>query len=189
MAYPKVGISGKGGSFSIASGGTVGTPTYTEHAMTDWTLTKEIESLDVTNFLSRPVNTGTVSGGTGVTTQATQQVIAGIRKFNLEAKGYPIDSTGAPGLFATRAAQDALVESNGAPNIGNPMLVGEKIMFRLGVEGGANPSAVSGFTIGPFEARITDFKYTNSVSGVLECTISAVGTAPETGAAPTGFTG
>lgn len=185
MAYPKVGISGKGGSFSVKNGAS----TFTEHAMTDWTLTKEIESLDVTNFLSRPVNTATLSGGTGVTTQATQQVIAGVRKFNLEAKGYPIDSTGAPGFFATRVTQDALVQSNGSPDITNPMVVGEKVVFRLGVEGGATPSATTGFTIGPFEARITDFKYTNSVSGVLECSISAVGTAPDDGTVPTGFTG
>lgn len=186
MAYPKVGISGKGGSFSIASGGTSPSYTYTEHAMTDWTLTKEVDSTDVTNFLSRPANTSIVA--TGSTAQAMQQVIAGVRKFSLEAKGYPIDSTGASGLLATRAQQDASVVpavNAGAPNIANPMVVGEKVVFRLGIEGGASPS----LSIGPFEARITDFKYTNSVSGALECTISAVGTAPDAGTAPTGFTG
>lgn len=187
MAYPKVGISGKGGSFSIASGGTVGAYTYTEHAMTDWTITKEVESTDVTNFMSRPVNTSVVATGAS-TAQAMQQVIAGVRKFNLEAKGYPIDSTGAPGFLATRAQQDASVVpavNAGAPNIVNPMVIGEKVVFRLGVEGGSSPS----LSIGPFEARITDFKYTNSVSGAMECTISAVGTAPDGGTAPTGFTG
>lgn len=186
MLYPKVGISGKGGSFSIASGGTVGTYTYTEHAMTDWTLTKEMESIDVTNFLSRPVNGSVVASGTAV--QAVQQVIPGVRKFTLEGKGYPIDSSGVSGLLSTRAQQDASVipaVNNGAPNITNPMVVGEKVVFRLGVEGGSAPSLM----IGPFEARITDFKYTNSISGALECTISAVGTAPDGGTVPSGFNG
>ncbi len=184
MAYPKVAVSGKGGSFAVQSGASA----YTEHAITDWTLTKEMESLDVTNFMSRPVNTAVVNGGTGVTVQAVQQVIPGIRKFSLEAKGFPVDASGVPGLFATRIVQDASVVpavNASAPNIANPMVVGEKVVFQLGIEGGAAPSLV----IGPFECRITDFKYTNSVSGMLEVSISAVSTAPDGGAVPPGFTG
>lgn len=181
MAYNKVAMSGKGGSFSVANSVT---PTYTDYAMTDWTLTKEVESLEVTNFMSKPVNTSVVASGTVV--QAVQQVVAGIRKFSIEAKGYPTTSAGVSGLFSTRAEQDASIipgVNAGSPNVTNPMLVGEKVKFLLGVEVG------SALVIGPFDARITDFKYTNSISGTMECTISAVGVVQDNGNTPVGFTG
>ena len=185
MARPNVGISGKGGSFSIADSAT---PTYQEYAMTEWSVSKEVESIDVTNFMSRAVNAsvvGTAGVGSGSTAQAVQQVIGGVRKFTLEAKGYPmIYTAGVPSstLFATRAEQDASVVqgvNNGVPNTTNPMIVGEKVSFRLGVSGGTTIATGNGYTIGPFEARITDFKYTNAVAGALEVSITAVSTAPE----------
>ena len=180
MARPNVGISGKGGSFSIADSAT---PTYQEYAMTEWSVSKEVESIDVTNFMSRAVNASVVTSGG--TVQAVQQVIGGVRKFTLEAKGYPmIYTAGVPSstLFATRAEQDASVVqgvNNGVPNTTNPMIVGEKVSFRLGVSGGTTIATGNGYTIGPFEARITDFKYTNAVAGALEVSITAVSTAPE----------
>lgn len=183
MARPNVGISGKGGSFSIANSAT---PTFQEYAMTEWSVSKEVESIDVTNFMSRSVNTSVVASGS--TVQAVQQVIGGVRKFTLEAKGYPMiysaDTPGVPSstLFATRAEQDASVVqgvNNGVPNATNPMIVGEKVIFKLGVSGGTTIATGNGYTIGPFEARITDFKYTNAVAGALEVSITAVSTAPE----------
>ena len=178
MAVPNVGISGKGGSFSIDSGSAV----YQEYAMTEWSVSKEVESIDVTNFMSRSVNASVVTSGG--TVQAVQQVIGGVRKFTLEAKGYPMIYTGgvpSSTLFATRAEQDASVVqgvNNGVPNTTNPMIVGEKVIFKLGVSGGTTIATGNGYTIGPFEARITDFKYTNAVAGALEVSITAVSTAP-----------
>ena len=179
MAVPNVGISGKGGSFSIDSGSAV----YQEYAMTEWSVSKEVESIDVTNFMSRSVNASVVTSGG--TVQAVQQVIGGVRKFTLEAKGYPMIYTGgvpSSTLFATRAEQDASVVqgvNNGVPNTTNPMIVGEKVIFKLGVSGGTTIATGNGYTIGPFEARITDFKYTNAVAGALEVSITAVSTAPD----------
>lgn len=182
MARPNVGISGKGGSFWINSG-SIAVPVYQEYAMTEWSVSKEVESIDVTNFMSRSVNASVVTSGG--TVQAVQQVIGGVRKFTLEAKGYPmIYTAGTPSstLFATRVEQDASVVqgvNDGVPNTTNPMIVGEKVSFRLGVSGGTTIATGNGYTIGPFEARITDFKYTNAVAGALEVSITAVSTAPE----------
>ena len=182
MARPNVGISGKGGSFLIDSGTTV-TPAFQEYAMTEWSVSKEVESIDVTNFMSRAVNASVVTSGG--TVQAVQQVIGGVRKFTLEAKGYPmIYTAGVPSstLFATRAEQDASVVqgvNTGVPNTTNPMIVGEKVIFKLGVSGGTTIATGNGYTIGPFEARITDFKYTNAVGAALEVSITAVSTAPD----------